>query len=63
LIGEFIVTLHGETEIRIDVVEADSPEEAAQHVSIEREDIAGTAYSVQREGRLDFPLTVTVGPP
>jgi hypothetical protein len=60
-IGEFIVTLHGETEIRVDVVEAYSPEEAARQVSIEREDAPGTVYTVQRGGRLDFPLSVTVG--
>jgi hypothetical protein len=42
-------------------VEADSPEEAAHQVSIGKEDVPGTVYTVQREGRLDFTLTVTVG--
>ena len=55
------MTLHEETEIRVDVVEAHSPEEAAQQVNTAKQDAPGTAYTIQRDGRLDFPLTVTVG--
>lgn len=55
------MTLHEETEIRVDVVEAYSPEEAAQQVNTAKQDAPGTAYTIQRDGRLDLPLTVTVG--
>jgi hypothetical protein len=61
LIGKYTVALHEETGIRVDVVEADSPEEAAQRVSTGKDDVAGSVYSVEREGGSESPLTVTIG--
>lgn len=59
MIGEYIVSLQG-TEIRVDVVDAESPETAAMQVGVEKEDPAGTVYVVQGRDRLEFPVTVTI---
>jgi hypothetical protein len=60
-IGKYRVALHGETGIRVDVVEAGSPEEAALRVSSRNEDIAGSAYVVRRDDGSEPPVKVTIG--
>jgi hypothetical protein len=59
LIGEYIVTLQG-TEIRVDVVEADSAIEAARQLSVEHGDPRQSVYTVQSMVRLAYPVRVTI---